>query len=441
MKKELNQKYLTISKYVVGTFVVCALIVVGFARYKGLLEILDSIYTVIRPVIWGAVFAYLANPILNTIEKYVKKVTERKKPHPKLTRGISATLTTLFILLILATLIASIIPQVSKSLISIVLSFDSYIAKAEEWLNLLKDTYPAVYDYIHTAFAELEVGVEDIIKNYSPQLSSLATGATSVLKALVFWAKDFLLAFVVMVYLLCGKENFKGQIKKTIYAVLKKSDADKMLEITARADKTFIGFISGKAIDSLIIGLLCFIGMQFMGLSYSVLISVIIGVTNMIPFFGPIFGAIPSVILLFFESPKQALIFAIFVLVLQQFDGNILGPKILGDSIGLPAFWVMFAILVGGGLFGFVGMLVGVPCFAVIYELSKEGINNILKKKNLPTSVKLYQGSEKIETLTEPEPKEETESVSEEAKEETTEEKSEENPIETEKTEEEKTEE
>lgn len=434
MKKELNQKYLTISKYVVGTFIVCALIVVGFARYKGLIEILDSIYTVIRPVIWGAVFAYLANPVLNTIEKYVKKVTERKKPHPKLTRGISATLTTLFILLILATLIASIIPQVSKSLISIVLSFDSYIAQAEEWLNLLKDTYPAVYDYIHTAFAELEVGIEDIIKNYSPQLSSLATGATSVLKALVFWAKDFLLGFVVMVYLLCGKENFKGQIKKAMYAILKKSDADKMLEITARADKTFIGFISGKAIDSLIIGLLCFIGMQFMGLSYSVLISVIIGVTNMIPFFGPIFGAIPSVILLFFESPKQALIFAIFVLVLQQFDGNILGPRILGDSIGLPAFWVMFAILVGGGLFGFVGMLVGVPCFAVIYELSKEGINNILKKKNLPTSVKLYQGSEKIETVTESQSEEETKTVSEEVKEET-------NSTETEETKEEKTEE
>ncbi len=421
MKKELNQKYFTIAKYVVAVFVICVLIVVGFVRYKGLLEILDSVYTVVRPVIWGAVFAYLANPVLNTFEKYVKKLTERKKPHPKLTRGISATLTTLFIIAILATLIASIIPQVSKSLISIVLSFDSYIAKAEEWINIFKDAYPAVYSYFHTAFAELEVGVEDIIKNYSPQLSSLATGATSVLKTLVFWAKDFLLGFVVMVYLLCGKENFKGQIKKIMYATLKKPNADRALEITARADKTFIGFISGKAVDSLIIGLLCFIGMQIMGLQYSLLISVIVGVTNMIPFFGPFFGAIPSVILLFFESPKQALIFAVFVLVLQQFDGNILGPKILGDSIGLPAFWVMFAILVGGGLFGFVGMLIGVPCFAVIYDLTKEGINNSLKRKKLPTSVKLYQGSEKIENLTEPE-KEEADSVSEEKTEETKEE-------------------
>ena len=436
MKKELNQKYFTIAKYVVAVFVICVLIVVGFVRYKGLIEIIDTVYTVVRPVIWGAVFAYLANPLLNLIEKYVKKVTERKKPHPKLTRGISATLTTLFILAILATLIASIIPQVSKSLISIVLSFDSYIAKAEEMINVFKDTYPGVYDYFHTVFAEVEVGVEDVIKNYSPQLSSLATGATSVLKTLLFGAKDFLLGFVVMVYLLCGKENFKGQIKKTIYAVLKKQTADKMLEITARADKTFIGFIVGKAIDSLIIGLLCFIGMQIMGLQYSLLISVIIGVTNMIPFFGPFFGAIPSIILLFFESPQQALIFAIFVLVLQQFDGNILGPKILGDSIGLPAFWVMFAILVGGGLFGFVGMLVGVPCFAVIYDLSKEGINNRLRKKNLPTSVKLYKGSEKIEILTEPE-KGEPESVLEEK----TEEIKEETPVETEESKEEKTEE
>lgn len=430
MKKELNQKYLTISKYVVVTFIACALIVFGFARYKGLLEIVDSVYTVIRPVIWGIVFAYLANPLLNTIEKYVKKLTERKKPHPRITRGISATLTTLLILAILATLIASIIPQVSKSLISIVLSFDNYVAKAEEWINVFNDTYPGIYDYFHTAFIEIEVGIEDIIKNYSPQLSSLATGATSVLKTLIFWAKDFLLGFVVMVYLLCGKEKFKGQIKRMMYAALKKSTADKMLEITSRADKTFIGFITGKAIDSLIIGLLCFIGMQFMGLSYSLLISVIVGVTNMIPFFGPFFGAIPSVILLFFESPQQALIFAIFVLVLQQFDGNILGPRILGDSIGLPAFWVMFAILVGGGLFGFVGMLIGVPCFAVIYDLTKEGINNALKRKSLPTSVKLYQGSEKIETLTEPEKEEETESPSEEAEKETTEEKSEETSVE-----------
>lgn len=407
MKKGLNEKYVTISKYVIAVFTICVLIVVCVVRYKGLFDILNSVFTVIRPVIWGAVFAYLANPILNFIETYVKKLTERKKPHPTLTRAISATITTVLILAVFGTLIAIIIPQVSRSVINIVLSAKTYISRAEGWINAIKDSYPTIYTYFISVFEELEVGVEDIIKNYSPQLSSLATGATTALKSFAIGIKDFLLGFIVMVYLLCGKENFKGQIKKIIYVIFNENAADKILEVTARADKTFIGFISGKAVDSLIIGLLCFIGMQFMGVryagmqTYSVLISVIIGVTNMIPFFGPFFGAIPSVILLFFESPKEAVIFAIFVLILQQFDGNILGPKILGDSTGLPVFWVMFAILVGGGLFGFVGMLVGVPFFAVIYDLSREYINDGLKKKNLPTSAKLYQGSEKIEQIRE----------------------------------------
>ncbi|MBR3936215.1 MAG: AI-2E family transporter, partial [Oscillospiraceae bacterium] len=171
----------------------------------------------------------------------------------------------------------------------------------------------------------------------------------------------------------------------------KKETAGKLVRIARESDRIFSGFINGKLIDSLIIGILCFIGMSIIGFDFTLLISFIVGVTNVIPFFGPFFGAIPSVLILLMVDPWQALWFAIFVLVLQQLDGNVIGPKILGDNTGLPALWVMFAILVGGGMFGVIGMFVGVPAFAVIYQFTKEYLENRLKKKNLPEQTESYK--------------------------------------------------
>ncbi|MGN0585672.1 MAG: AI-2E family transporter, partial [Oscillospiraceae bacterium] len=194
----------------------------------------------------------------------------------------------------------------------------------------------------------------------------------------------------VAIYLLCGKERFLAQLRKLVCAIFPKDAAGSIFNVASHTNKTLSGFISGKIIDSFIIGVITFISMTIMNMDFVALISVVIGVTNIIPFFGPFIGAIPCAFLLLVAAPKQVIPFVIFIIILQQFDGNILGPKILGDSTGLSSFWVMFAIFLGGGLFGFAGMLLGVPVFAVIYSLVSEFIDFLLSKKGASTNTDDY---------------------------------------------------
>ena len=189
---------------------------------------------------------------------------------------------------------------------------------------------------------------------------------------------------------------FRSQTKKLILSISRDRVAEEIFNFLNFANKTFGGFISGKIIDSIIIGFICFGAMNVMGLPYPVLISTIIGVTNIIPFFGPFIGAIPSVVIIAIASPIQALYFLIMVVVLQQVDGNIIGPAILGNSTGLASFWVMFSIIVGGGLFGFIGMILGVPVFAIIYYYAGRIIKTKLSRKNLPVETWEYTSYRKL---------------------------------------------
>ena len=186
------------------------------------------------------------------------------------------------------------------------------------------------------------------------------------------------------------KDTLSAQSKKIVYSLLKLKDANRLVSEVRFAHSVFGGFITGKLLDSLIIGIMCFFAMQFLKMPYVLLVSVIIGVTNVIPFFGPFIGAVPSAFLILLVSPMKCLYFLIFILVLQQFDGNILGPKILGDSTGLPSFWVLFSILLFGGLFGFVGMIIAVPLFAVIYRLTATYVSSALRKKDLSARTEDY---------------------------------------------------
>jgi predicted PurR-regulated permease PerM len=208
--------------------------------------------------------------------------------------------------------------------------------------------------------------------------------------AFIIGVKDFLLGLIVSIYLLYNKEVFLAQAKKLILALFSEKAATSTLSVLAKTNRTFKSYFAGKALDSFIVGMLTFVGMTVFDMPYAVLISFLIGVCNMIPFFGPLIGAIPSILLILVEDPKQAVIFAIFILALQQFDGNFLDPKIQGDNIGLPTFWVLFAIFLGGGLFKFFGMVASVPLFAVIYMLLRDVINNRLKTKGLPHHTEDY---------------------------------------------------
>ena len=202
--------------------------------------------------------------------------------------------------------------------------------------------------------------------------------------------KNFFIAIIICAYFLNSKDLFAAQSKKVIVAFFSEHTAKEILDGASFTNKTFGGFINGKIIDSLIIGLLCFVCMTIFGWEYTLLISCIVGITNIIPFFGPFIGAIPSALLLLMVDPEQCMWFLVFILALQQFDGNILGPKILGDSTGLASFWVLFAVLVGGGLFGFIGMVIGIPVFAIIYAYATRSINRRLAKRGFSTDISDY---------------------------------------------------
>ncbi len=363
------------------------------------------VFNIIMPVVDGFVLAYLLAPGLNHIErKFLYPAfssithTERKNLSTKTKKRIRklGILITLFLVSIfLYCFFSVVIRQLVDSIRSIIQQFPYYIQNLNEWIVSIFDSN-----------RDLEKTVTELLNRYSPKLETWVTSdlipqanavvrtvSTGLIGNVIGIAKalwNLLIGFIISIYLLDGKETFAGQGKKIIYSLFNTETANVFVSNIRFIHKTFIGFVSGKIVDSIIIGIICYFGTNLMGTPYPVLISVIIGVTNVIPFFGPYMGAIPSAILILMVDPTQCLYFIIFILVLQQFDGNILGPKILGDSTGLNSFWVIFSITFFGGLFGILGMVIGVPVFAVIYAGIKAITHRRLEEKNLPVSTEKY---------------------------------------------------
>lgn len=233
-----------------------------------------------------------------------------------------------------------------------------------------------------------------ILEAFYSWLSASLPMVLNATKNLTTGLTNLILGVIISIYFLFGKERFLAQIKKALYALFPEDFVKRLVDVTHTSNRIFSGFISGKLLDSLIIGILCFVGMSLFRMPMAMLVSVIVGVTNVIPYFGPIIGAVPSALIVFLIDPIKALWFVFFVICLQQFDGNILGPRILGDSIGMPAFWVIFSILLFGGYFGVFGMFVGVPTFAVIYSIFKIWMEGRLERKNMPTDTKSYASEE-----------------------------------------------
>lgn len=362
----------------------------------------EKIMVVLSPVNFGLAFAFILTPLVNFFEKnwiipLHKKLNKKKERKPEVSqkgeRTFSIVITFLFIILLFYGLINLIIPQIAKSINSIVNSLDVYINNLYDWSEELIDnsTTSALGQYVYDTLTDSSDSLEDFLRNklvplIQPLLLDLSTGILSFFKS--FW--NILLGFVFAVYLLGSKERFAGQAKKIIYSLFTRKRANVIIEGMRFTGKTFNGFITGKLIDSLIIGLICFIGLTLLNIPYPILISVIIGITNIIPVFGPFIGAIPSALLILMVSPIHCLYFIIFVILLQQLDGNVIGPKILGDSTGLSGFWVLFSITVFGGLYGVFGMVIGIPTFTVIYAFIRNRVNRTLEKKQLPTDSSKY---------------------------------------------------
>lgn len=390
LKVDFNRKYNTIAVYCVITFAVCLLLVILFVKFSAVAGAVKEFFRVIAPVTWGIVIAYLCNPIMKFIESKLKKIIDRKKPHPKLTRSLSVTISLVLLIAVVAALIAIIINQIISSIVEIFSSIPAYRQQIETLITKFLGDYPKLVSAIESQLDTIYPKLVDFANDMIPKLGDLSIKLKDSAVVVVVAIKDCVIGFIVAIYLLYSKETFLAQARKVVYALFPKNLSRNILLVSAKANRTLSGFLSGKLLDSLIIGIICFIVMTIMQMDFTALISVIIGVTNIIPFFGPFFGAIPSALLLLMAAPKQVIPFIIFIVILQQFDGNILGPKIIGDSTGLTPFWVMFAIFVGGGLFGFAGMLLGVPVFAVIYALFSEMVAYLLKKKKLSHRTKDY---------------------------------------------------
>ncbi len=388
-----NRKYLTIAVYSVCAVIVSAIAIMIIFNFDAVMSKLSVLGAVATPIVIGIFCAYLLNPLMTKIENGpLKKLSgspEKKKRGQA--RAISVTLTMLAVLLILALIIIMVIPQLVENIVVIIGNMDSYINTIKEWLNKIFEDNPALVEFLGNPLDDFNQFIAGIWKQYSNELMGMVGNVAATVWAIIDTMKNVLLGLIISIYLLARKEMFIGQTKKLIFAFLKVERAQRFLAVCREASKKFLGSIIGKIIEAFIVAILCFIGCTVLQLPYSLLIAAIMFVFNLIPYVGPFIGAIPcTLLLLLSEQPIQALWFIIFVVVLQTIDGNIIAPWILGDSTGLPAVWILIAILIGGGLFGMLGMLLGVPVFAVLYMLVKDFIEGRLRKRKLPQKTSEY---------------------------------------------------
>lgn len=398
MKIRWNHRYVQLG---VTAFLVIAasiLFYYGIFHMKSLVTGIKTFFSIMAPIIYGAAIAYLLTPIVNFLERKIifpifeKRHKPLQKKGRKVVRWICVILSVFFMFLIIYALVMMILPQLIRSIMNIIYSFPHYVNVVESWLNSVVEKgwklNPDMISQINQYSSRLQ---EYLTNTILPQMQFMMKNISASFLDLLVFLKNFLIGAIVSLYILADKEGFVAKAKMATYAVLPAKWATFLVHSMRFTHKTFGGFISGKILDSAIIGVLCYVGTSIIGTPYAILVSVIVGVTNVIPFFGPYLGAIPCILLILLVDPIQSLYFLIFILVLQQFDGNILGPKILGESTGLSSFMVIVAIMVGGGLFGVPGMIVGVPVFAVLNAAVWKLIGRSLDEKEMSADAEFYK--------------------------------------------------
>ncbi len=396
MKFRIEGKYLR-SGLVAFVVIACSILFFfAIFRAQGLADAISKITNILTPFIYGLVMAYLLCPLYNFTFRSMKNkkfLQKGKKDRSSFyARIIASTISVVTMFAIIIGLLWMVLPGLVDSIISIVKILPSQISELSLWIENYVKSIPATKGPLGGIMNSLAKNLENLLQNtILPGSENIIAGVSSGIFGVLSGIKNFIIGTIICVYFLNSKEVFAAQSRKLVFAVMSEEKAYQFLYGTHYVNKTFGKFINGKLLDSLIIGILCFIFMSIFKWPYIMLISVIVGVTNIIPFFGPFIGAIPSALLILMVDPVKCLYFLVFILILQQFDGNILGPKILGGSTGLPSFWVMFAILVGGGLFGFVGMVIGIPIFACVYAYTGYAVNKRLDKKGFSTDLGLYK--------------------------------------------------
>ena len=384
------------------TVAMCILFFFAVFRLQEIGRYAKLVAGILMPFIYGAVIAYLLTPVCKFIENYLeKKVQICRYPADKAKRlrgffkGIAILLSILLFCLIIYALIAMLVPQLVNSVLLLMDAMPGYVQTASLWLEKLVENNQVMLNYVE----QYSTDIMDYVQNFAktsllPNINNIITGVSSSLLTMIGVAKNLVIGLIVAVYFLNSRELFCRQARLMIHAVFrdremteeekasgKEQKADWIIRETNVLNDYLGGFVKGKLLDSLIIGVICMIFTVVVNMPYAVLVSVIVGVTNIIPFFGPFIGAIPTALLILMVSPIKCVYFVVFIIILQQFDGNILGPKILGNTTQLSSFWVLFAILLFGGVFGIVGMIIGVPIFGFIYHLIRDWRHDSLGMK------------------------------------------------------------
>lgn len=380
-KKNIKYKSILIIGLIFITYI---FLLINLPNIWGSIDEFSSLFT---PFILGFIIAYLINPLIGVIEKIWLKVFNKKCPY-----SLAMIFAYLFVTAIIIFLLINIFPQIWESIGVIITEIPKSIETAYKWLETDGNTYIS-------ELTNNKVMMKDILDmvalNLQPMFTNMTEGVSTIFSttsAIVTFVLNCILGILISIYMLMHKNVYLAQMKKAVFAFFKEYKAREILDFWTYVNKTFSRFINARIVDSTIIGILCWIGCLVLGFNNSLLIAFIVGVTNIIPYFGPFIGAVPCALIVLLQSPMDMLIFCVFILILQQFDGNILGPKLLGDSLGLTSFWIIFSVAIMTGIFGIIGMVIGVPLFAIIYMLIKDFINDRLEKKGKSTNTSDYMG-------------------------------------------------
>ncbi|MBQ2945854.1 MAG: AI-2E family transporter [Clostridia bacterium] len=376
--------------YGIASVVICYVLVSLVDMLPGaVLSVINIFIKYLSPFIYGFGIAFIFNPIMNKLEYKLFPKIKTKKPHPKLYRILSLVLTYLAAIVLIAILFVIVTPELIKSIENLIANLSVYAETVSDFLFSVFSSENEIVNQFLELLPQIQIEITkfltDTVVNFKNIQSIFELG-----KGLVSGVINIFVGIVISIYILTDKDILKARFKKFIYAVLPPSFTKKLIYWLSFSGQSFSNYISGSLISSTMVGLICFIVMTILDWPFALLISVIIAVTNLIPFFGPLIGAIPSAIILFVNDPLTAFFFIIFILVLQQIEGNIIAPHIIGDSVGLSPIWIVFSILLFGGLFGIPGMILGIPVFTVIYAIIRSLINKWLEKKGLPTETTEY---------------------------------------------------
>ena len=383
MNKEFLKKVFFQSLTGFLSLALAILLLFGLLRLDEIRQNFRWVMDILTPFLYGGTMAYLLKTPCGFLEgKILAALPERYKKRAGL---LAVTAVMLISALVLYLLLSMVIPEMVESIMALAVAVPPKVEELAQWVIARLEGNEVLQNYVNNAFASMEQNlVSWATTDLVPTVQGMMGGVVTTVGSVLTVVKNIVLGIIICVYLLASRRTFARHAKALVYASFKPERADALLKEAAFIDDTFVGFFGGKILDSAIVGLICYVFCLIMtvaaGFQNAVLISVIIGVTNVIPYFGPFIGAAPAALLILISSPRNCLIFLVFIVILQQFDGNILGPKLLAGSVGLTGFWVLFAITLFQGLFGFIGILVGVPVFAVIYDLVRRWVVSGLKK-------------------------------------------------------------